>query len=302
MSSQSIHASFHRTAEGRLAARIADIGFLALPAEGERLRVGYGHGPCLAMPPERWMLREFHGHGPLVEGEAGFRAHVEERAEHYRQRQALGRRDVQTRRETPWGRAQQSRLYGEGVIAHSTAGHGGFHLDAARNALVDRRWRNRDGWYEEDSEWAIVAATFPELFTTSERASAEDTLRNSEPDAYEAIRGVILEPGQSRVKDQRRFNQDHATDWIVVAAINSSLEAGFVECVATLGGDRASRDERRFLVAAAEYEIGPFGFVIDPLRHAPYDGPSDFIGWRRAPVAGWAPPLATSPRIERRIR
>ena len=46
-------------------------------------------------------------------------------------------------------------------------------------------------------------------------------------------------------------------------------------------GERGLADERRFLVASAEYEIGPFGFVIDPLRHAAYDGPSDFIGWRR---------------------
>ena len=279
MSSQAITASFHRTTEGRLAARVADIAFLALPSEGERLRVAYASG--LVTSPEIWTRRDFYGLGPLVEGEAGFRVHVDERAEHYRQLQVLSRPDVETRAETPWGSAQQSRVYGEGVIAHSTAGHGGFHLDAERNALVDRRWRNRDGWYEEDSEWAKVAATFPDLFTSFERASAENTLRHSQPDAYEVIRGVILEPGQSRVKDERSFRLAHAADWIVVSAINSSHSPGFVECVATLGGDRGSRAERRFLVAAGEYEIGPFGFVIDPLRHAAYDGPSDFIGRRR---------------------
>ena len=279
MSSEPIQASFHRTVEGALAARVAHIAFLALPATRDLLRVGYACG--LASAPELWTRRDFYGHGPLVEGEAGFRAHVEERAQHYRQRQALGRREVQTRTETPWGPAQQSRIYGEGVTAHSTAGHGGFHLDATRNALVDPHWRNRDGWYEEDSEWAIVAATFPELFTTSERASAEDTLRHSEPDAYEAIRGVALVSGQSRVKDERSFKLAHAADWIVVAAITSSHAPGFVECVATLGGDRGSHAERRFLIAAAEYEIGPFGFVIDLIRHAAYDGPSDFIGRRR---------------------
>ena len=279
MSSQPIQASFHRTVEGRLAARAADIAFLALPAEGEPLRVAYASG--LVSAPESWTRRDFFCRGPLVEGEAGFRSYVEERAEHYRQLQSLSRRDVTKRAETPWGPAQQSRIYGEGVITHSTAEHGGFHLDAERNGLVDRRWRNRDGWYEEDSEWAVVAATFPELFTTSERTSAEDTLRHSEPDAYEAIRDVILEPGQSRVKDERRFKRNHAADWIVVAAITSSREPSFLECVARLGGDRGSRAERRYLVPSAEYEIGPFGFVIDPLRHTAYDGPSDFIGWRR---------------------
>ena len=300
MSSQPIRASFHRTAEGRLAASVADIAFLALPAEGEGLHVAYASN--LASPPEHWTRRDFYGHGPLVAGEAGFRVHVEERAEHYRQLADLNRRDVKIRATTPWGPAQQSRIYGEGVIAHSAAGHGGFHLDATRNALVDKRWRNRDGWYEEDSEWAVVAATFPELFTTSERASAEDTLRHSEPDAYEAIRDVILEPGQSRVKDGRRFKRNHAADWIVVAAITSSREPGFVECVATLGGDRGSRAERRYLVPSAEYEIGPFGFVIDPARHTAYDGPSDFIGWRREHPSAQASPSPSYPCINRRPR
>ena len=69
----------------------------------------------------------------------------------------------------------------------------------------------------------------------------------------------------------------------MISAINSTGHPGFVECVATLGGDRSLRDERRYLVPSSEYEIGPFGFVIDPSRHAAYDGPSDFIGWRRAP-------------------
>lgn len=279
MSSQSIQASFHRTAEGRLAVRVADIAFLALRCEGERLHVAYASG--LVSSPTTWTRRDFYGLGPLVEGEAGFRSYVEERAEHYRRLQSLSRHDVTTRAETPWGAAQQSRIYGVGVIAHSTAGHGGFHLDATRNALVDRRWRNADGWYEEDSEWAKVAATFPELVTTSERASAESTLRHSQPDAYEAIHSVILEPAQSRVKDERSFKREHVLDWIVVSAITSRHAPGFVECIATLGGDRGSRAERRFLVASVEYKIGPFGFVIDPDRHAAYDGPSDFIGWRR---------------------
>ena len=279
MSSQPIQASFHRTGEGKLAARVADIAFFALPSEGERLRVAYASG--LVTSPEIWTRRDFYGLGPLVEGEAGFRGHVEDRAEHCRQLQSLSRHDVTTRAETPWGAAQLSRIYGEGVIAHSTAEHGGFHLDAERNGLVDARWRNANGWYEEDSEWAKVAATFPELFTSSERASAEDTLRHSQPDAYEAIHSVVIEPGQSRAKDERSFKREHASDWIVVSAITSHYAPGFVECVATLGGDRGSRVERRFLVASAEYEIGPFGFVIDPDRHAAYDGPSSFLGWRR---------------------
>ena len=39
--------------------------------------------------------------------------------------------------------------------------------------------------------------------------------------------------------------------------------------------------ERIKRVSDGLVKIGPFGFVIDPLRHAAYDGPSDFIGRRR---------------------
>lgn len=93
--------------------------------------------------------------------------------------------------------------------------------------------------------------------------------------------GTILAPGESRRKDHRAFEAEHAADWIVVSAITSEQQRGFVECIATTGGQRgAGAEGRRFLVPADEYEIGRFGFVIDPYRHAVYAGPSSFVGWR----------------------
>ena len=44
MSSQSTEASFHRTHEGRLAARVANLAFLALPTEDQSFRVAYASG------------------------------------------------------------------------------------------------------------------------------------------------------------------------------------------------------------------------------------------------------------------
>jgi hypothetical protein len=70
-------------------------------------------------------------------------------------------------------------------------------------------------------------------------------------------------------------------DWIVVSAITSKHAPGFVETVATPGGKRGpGTEERRFLVASDEYQMGRFGFVIDEARHEVYGGPSDFVGWR----------------------
>src|SRR5690606_31553494 len=137
------------------------------------------------------------------------------------------------------------------------------------------------GWYEEDECWAIVAFTFPHLFTALERRHAERTMKDSFPDAWEAISGITLAPGESHTKDRRAFETKHATDWLVVSAITSEQAKGFVECIATPGGKRgAGTEERRFLVPAAEYDIGRFGFVIDPGRHAVYAGPSSFVSWQ----------------------
>lgn len=141
--------------------------------------------------------------------------------------------------------------------------------------------RAKGGWYEEDSAWAAVAQAFPDLFTDYERRHADRTIRDWYPDAWEAIHGRTLLSGESHVKDRRAFERDHATDWIVVAAITSDHEKGFVEVVATLGAKRGpGTEERRFLVPADEYHVGRFGFVIDEERHRLYGGRSNFAGWR----------------------
>lgn len=168
------------------------------------------------------------------------------------------------------------------AFRHSTAGHGGFYLSADRNAKVLPLLRKVTPWYEEDCEWAIVALSFPDLFTAHERSLAEKTIRNTWPDEWEAIHGAKLTEGESWAMDRRAFDQRHAADHVVISAIFSDQHPGMTEVVAVVGGDRrASDDERRFLVPSDEYaRRGRFGFVIDPVRHAEYHGPSSFIGWR----------------------
>lgn len=127
-----------------------------------------------------------------------------------------------------------------------------------------------------------MAISFPELFTGYERSLAERTIRNTCPDAWEAIHGRELAEGESWTKDRRAFDQRHAEDYIVTSAIFSDQNPGMTEVVAVVGGNRKSNDdERRFLVPSDEYAgRDRFGFVIDPGRHAEYHGPSSFIGWR----------------------
>lgn len=223
---------------------------------------------------------------PGLADEAAFRTKVVENAEHQREKRALGRRETGSNANTPWGPSQGATVYADGIVCHSTAGHGGFHLSAERNRKVNPVLRARGGWYEEDEAWAIVAITFPHLFTSYERCCAERTIKDSWPDAWEAIFGIVLQPGESREKDRRAFEKEHADNWIVVSAISSDQQPGFVEVIATPGGRRgAGTEERRFLVPSDEYRSGRFGFVVDETRHPVYSGPSSFIGWqgRRSP-------------------
>ncbi len=271
--------TFARSDEGLLVAKVGDSAFALLPGSDGRFFLASAWR--LHRPMEEWKRSEFYGHGGDLEDETAFRARVAENAEHQRQRTALARREVSSRASTPWGPSQHATIYADGVICHSTASHGGFHLDAGHNAKVHPGLRTPGAWYEEDCAWAAVAQAFPELFTDYERRCADRTIRDWYPDAWEAIHGKRLEPGESHEKDRRAFVRDHASDWIVISAIRCDQHAGMTECVATLAGDRAAPEQRRYLVPSDQYHIGRFGFVIDEARHRFYDGPSSLIGWNR---------------------
>ena len=270
---------FGRSSEGFPVACVGDSAFAMLPARDRRHYLATGWR--IPRPLTEWRRSDFYGHSGELADEAAFRAKVLEQAEHQREKRALGRRDVHRWVQTPWGVSQGATVYAEGVESHFTAGHGGFKLSAERNRKVHALLRAEVGWYEEDCAWAIVAITFPDLFTRFERRCAERSVRDSWPDAWETIFGVVLAPGESHEKDRRAFHELHAENWIVVSAIASGQQKGFVECVATPGGRRGEgTEERRFLVPADEYAVGRFGFVINPIRHAVYGGPSSFLGWQ----------------------
>ena len=281
-------AVFGRSADGMPVALVAENAYAMVPAaQGKHYLAG---GWRIARPMAEWTRADFYGHGGDLADEAAFRAKVLGQAQHQEERRRLGRRDIPGGAHTPWGPSQGGTVYAEGVTSHSTAGHGGFKLSADRNRKVHPMLRATGGWYEEDECWAIVAITFPHLFTALEHRHAERALKDAWPDAWETIFGTILGPGDSLTKDKRAFDATHANDWIVVSAITSVQQAGFVECVATLGGKRGS-EERRFLVPSAEYKFDRFGFVIDPDRHAVHAGPSSFVGWqgRHDPCTRTAP-------------
>ena len=269
---------FGRSADGLIVARIGDAAFAMIPTADGRHYLGSGWR--LSKPLSDWKRSDFYGHGGDVADEAAFHAFVQEQAEHLGEKATLGRKEARAQASTPWGPSQGAVRYGEGVVFHSTSGHGGFHLTVDRNARVHPLLRAAGGWYEEDAAWAAVAIAWPNLFTGFERRQADEALRHSWPDAWEAIHGRALKPGESRARDGEAFARDHASDWVVISALYSGLHRGFTEVIATRGGRRDPKsEERRFLVPSGDYKVGTFGFVIDEARHAIYDGPSSFIGW-----------------------
>ncbi|MEX0408732.1 hypothetical protein ABGN05_24105 [Aquibium sp. LZ166] len=186
--------TFHRTQEGRLAAQLDGYAMIAFPARDGRISVWSAFN--IDRPPEQWVHDDFFICGTSVADEEEFRAYAVEFAAHIAEKATLPRMSIRSGHSTPWGMADASHRYGEGVIFHSSPSHGGFELSAESNARVHEAWRSPDRFYEEDIDWAKVAHAFPQLFTAYERREADITLRNWEPDAYEQIHGVTLEPGQ----------------------------------------------------------------------------------------------------------
>ena len=131
---------FGTSAEGFPVARLDDTAYAMLPG-----RDGTHHLAAawfVRRPLHELVQGDFNGYHGALADEAAFRAKMAEKAEHVREKNALGRREIQSRAYTPWGPSQGATVFAEGVDCHSTAGHGGFHLSVDRNAKVDSGLRN----------------------------------------------------------------------------------------------------------------------------------------------------------------
>jgi hypothetical protein len=187
--------AFGRGADGLLVALVGETAFAMAPGrDGRHYLVTAWRIP---RPMGDWKRSDFYGHSGELADEAAFRAAVLENAEHQRERKMLGRVEVYSCAHTPWGASQGATLYAEGIERHSTAGHGGFKLSAERNRKVHPTLRSKGGWYEEDSEWAIVAITFPHLFTALERRGADRTINDLR---HRARTGRVLREGSSQFR------------------------------------------------------------------------------------------------------
>lgn len=108
---------FGHTADGMLAARVADNAFAMAPGrDGCHYLVTAWR---INRPISQWKRADFYGHSGALADEAAFRARVLENAEHQREQRAFGRREIQSTAYTPWGPSQGATVYAEGITCHS---------------------------------------------------------------------------------------------------------------------------------------------------------------------------------------
>jgi len=166
---------------------------------------------------------------------------------------------------TPWGMSDQKKRIAVGIMFYGTPSHGGFHVSAKKNELIPSYFRSKDGWYEEDTEWAFVALSFPQYFSQQDSEDAALTVKNYWYEKYEEHFNVVLAPGESRDKDEKMFYEQHKNDWVAISASNADNHK--VAVYASLGGIRDFENARVFLVPAIEYAQRGVAFVIDLDKH-----------------------------------
>lgn len=302
-----VQVTYERTADGDLAARVAHLVLGLVPTRDGSMRM---LGTMSDAPVARIQRSDFYVVGFAPTDEAGFRLEVEDTALHYAEIEALGReriaRDELRGVSTPWEEADGGRRYAEGIVFLSTPGHGGFALSRAMNDRVHPALRAECGtresaiddlldpkgtlraagalpgaaFYEEDEQWAVVAHTFPELFTARERRQAQNTLMRSMPDEWEDATGRQVPAGFSLQRERRRFLEVRQDAWIVTSAINSAIYPGMVLVHAHLGGRQQNGgmrgSARLYLLRSDSYaarrrDSGVDECVIDETIDVPAD-------------------------------
>jgi len=95
--------------------------------------------------------------------------------------------------------------------------------------------------------------------------TARKTAKNWMPDAYEQVTGEEIQPGESRMRDERIWFDSHADDMISTSAIASSTDPGMVVVQARIGGrgPHGRGPTETFLVPKDKYHrLRNYGYVI----------------------------------------
>lgn len=186
---------------------------------------------------------------------------------------------------TPWGPPQQQEAVAPGITRVSTAGHGGYHVDASALATMPPAlaaldtFAGGDGrggrWFEEDEDWCVVALAFPHLFQPYQVWRALQTFgccTRTQP-RYAAANAAFA--GAAREEAERiasAWFDEHRDHWRVRGYGCGTGPGWIVHCEHLSSGESASRQ-----VSAAEFRDLPPVFAElpgIPFARAPRGAPA----------------------------
>lgn len=173
-------------------------------------------------------------------------------------------------KQTPWGHSDHVNVIADGIESHSTPSHGGLWLSNERLKKMPDIVAEANGngrWFEEDSDWALVAVSFPECFNSDTVNNAKEAVKNWHPNVYESLYDIVLEPGESREKDRLLFEEENKDNLVAVSAVIDILDNTMVCVMATVGGERTHKSysqARYFVVPLEDYRSTPLNkYVVD---------------------------------------
>ena len=160
---------------------------------------------------------------------------------------------------SPWGTVdyQEFLTPDRKIYQVGTPSHGGIKVYSSYNKLIPEAFRNENGWYEEDCEWAIVYYfLFKELEASAETIlKAEKTLKNYFWQAYESHFGVIISLEDSPKKVDDTKEELLKNEYVIVSRRGESqgLYGSFI-AFARKGGHH-KLDERMKNGGVIEYKL-----------------------------------------------
>jgi hypothetical protein len=117
---------------------------------------------------------------------------------------------------SPWGRVQSKEVITPWLYSVATSSHGGLKLNREYNAKIPAIFRKKGGWYEEDCALEIVVLFLHaqiekdgcgSVWFTNDLERAKQTVKEYYPYEYEEHFNVVLQRGESRIKDEDAFKE-----------------------------------------------------------------------------------------------
>jgi len=255
--------TFFQTKDNCVAAAIGDFTVAWI----ERNGLWSGRMTFSKAPREDLTASDFDWHWASAATLTEFKLAAGEYEAHLSKMAGLNRRNIPNL-STPWGKSHTAREYQPGIIKVTTAGHGGFLLNPDLNDVIDPEWRSRNGEYEEDICWAIVAHTFPELFTSWEMRPANRILKDNWPYIFERLTGTVIPPSESETKRRDAFFLQHSGKWMDRTYNQAKTDPTKTLIQATVEAGPPSNGVRYYLVDTERFKNqrsarGSFAYVID---------------------------------------